>query len=224
MKIGKNTLDVLKNFNEINTGLLIKPGNVISTKHPSDSIHAIYESEETFKNQVAIYDLGIFLGVVSVFKSPDFDFQTESVVISEETDETSKNTILYCKPEFIVSANKINPPPFEIEFQIGRDVLSKIDKLSKIQELDSYIFEGVGKDLILRVGKEKNSETNTFTMLSGENTYGKNFKCIFSRDNFMFLEGHYSVHISTKRIAKFSHKEIPLTYYVMAKAESKFEK
>jgi hypothetical protein len=217
MKLSKTTLDVLKNFSEINSGLLIEAGNVVRTKHPSDTIHAIYTSEEEFPNRVAIYDLNIFLGVISVFDSPNFDFRKECVVISEEYDPESENTILYCKPEFIVSANKINPPPFEICFELEKDVFGKIDKLARIQELDSYIFEGKDGKLFLRVGKEKNSESNSFVMKIGDNTYGKDFRCIFSTENFLFLPGHYTVSISTKRIAKFSHKDVALEYYVMAK-------
>ena len=57
MKISNKTLDVLKNFSEINQSILITQGNKIKTVSALKNILAHAEVEETFPKDFAIYQL-----------------------------------------------------------------------------------------------------------------------------------------------------------------------
>ena len=84
MKLSSNTTSVLKNFATINQNLVIKEGNSIATMSAMKNIVAKAEVEETFPQEIAIYDLNEFLTCLSLFKSPVLDFQDTFVTIKEE--------------------------------------------------------------------------------------------------------------------------------------------
>lgn len=221
MILSKETLDVLKNYSNINGSLLIKPGNVISTKSQSDSVFSFFKAKETFDTQIVFYDLNMFLGVISAFNSPVFDFGEKKVVISEEKTPSIKNTITYDVADFVTKAGNITPPPFELSFEISDDILNKLDKLSSIQNLNEYVIEGVGDKILLKALSVKNPDSHSFMCEVGENTLGRPFKMIYNKDWFVFLKGNYKVELSTKRITHFKHTTLDLDYYVMADIKSK---
>ena len=68
--ITKPTIEVLKNFCSINKSIVIKPGNQIATLSINKNILAIADVEEQFESQISIYDLGVFLGGLSLFDQP----------------------------------------------------------------------------------------------------------------------------------------------------------
>ena len=53
MQLSKRTLDILKNYSNINEGIVIKTGNVISTVSGTKSVLAIAKIDESFENQAA---------------------------------------------------------------------------------------------------------------------------------------------------------------------------
>ena len=75
----KNTLSILKNFSSLNSNLLIKPGDVIKTITPSKNGMAIAKVDEKFDVEFGIWDLNKFLGVISLFSTPTFDFGQKEV-------------------------------------------------------------------------------------------------------------------------------------------------
>ncbi len=74
MKISSETLNILKNFSNINSSLVVKSGNTIRTISPAKNILAKFECPEQFSNDFAVYDLNEFLGGLYLYKDPDFDF------------------------------------------------------------------------------------------------------------------------------------------------------
>ena len=71
MKLNTNTLNILKNFSEINTNILIKPGSELSTISTMRNIFAKATITESFESEFAIYDLNEFLSVVSSLNKPE---------------------------------------------------------------------------------------------------------------------------------------------------------
>ena len=80
--LSKTTLAVLKNFASLNSNLLVQEGNIIKTITPSMAGMAEVEVEETFDVQFGIWDLNKFLGVISLFNNPSFEFNEKYVQIS----------------------------------------------------------------------------------------------------------------------------------------------
>ena len=78
MKLSKGTLDILKNFSNINPSITFKEGQELSTLSIQRNILSRAVVEEKFPKAFAIYDLGEFLSGLSLFDNPDFDFQNDN--------------------------------------------------------------------------------------------------------------------------------------------------
>ena len=74
MKLSNHTTSVLKNFATINQNLVIKQGSEMTTMSAMKNIIARATVEETFPQEIAIYDLNEFLGALSLFTNPILDF------------------------------------------------------------------------------------------------------------------------------------------------------
>ena len=85
MKFSKNTFEILKNFSNINSNILIKPGNKLCTITPAKNVMAEAEVEEEFETEFGIWDLSKFLGTISLFDDPDFEFSEKYVMIRSAT-------------------------------------------------------------------------------------------------------------------------------------------
>ena len=88
MKLSDNTKEILRNFSEINPNLMITPGKTIKTISTMKNILATAGVEEEFPQDIAIYDLSEFLGMLSLFNKPVFAFDDKSLTINEEGTKT----------------------------------------------------------------------------------------------------------------------------------------
>jgi len=82
IKLSKKTREILKNFASINSNILVNPGNVITTISPVKNVLAEASVDETFDTQFGVWDLNKFLGTVSLFNDPEFEFHEKFVTIS----------------------------------------------------------------------------------------------------------------------------------------------
>ena len=82
MKLNENTKDILKNFSEINTNILIKPGNQLATISTMRNIFAKATISESFEKEFGIYDLNEFLSVVSSLNKPEITLQDKFMTIA----------------------------------------------------------------------------------------------------------------------------------------------
>ena len=78
MKLSNNTLELLKNFSNINQNILIEEGNVIRTISTMKNILGSATIVENFPKEFGIYDLNEFLGVLSLSKDPEIELNNES--------------------------------------------------------------------------------------------------------------------------------------------------
>ncbi len=84
MKLNQNTQNILKNFSEINTNILIKPGNELATISTMRNIFAKATVSESFESEFGIYDLNEFLAVVSSLNKPELNLQDKFMNIGLE--------------------------------------------------------------------------------------------------------------------------------------------
>ena len=74
MKISKQTLEVLKNYSNINSNILVRQGNVLSTISSSMNVYSSANVKETFDREFAIYDLNSLLALLTMMEDTDVDF------------------------------------------------------------------------------------------------------------------------------------------------------
>ena len=218
MKISENTINTLKSFSVINQSIMVRPGSKISTMSPGETIIASAKVEEDFPTQFCIYELPRFLGVVSLFENPDFDFTDSSVTIRSGKKKTS---ITYAAPSMIVTppAGDINFPDPEVEFNLAGTDLSNILKAATVMQLPEVAITGKDGNIFLEAIDNKNPTADTYSITVGETN--KVFKMIFKIENLKLINSDYHVSVSSRGLSRFSNDK--LTYFVVTEATSSYE-
>ena len=218
MKLSKETLTIIKNFSGINSNLLFKPGNKLSTISSQKNVMADTTVTETFPSEFGVYDLNEFLGAMSLFDTPDLNFQEKYVEITQ-----GGRSIKYyaSAPEVLVAPTKqITFPDAEINFKMSADNLDYIRRTSSVLRSEDLSIIGDGSSITLVVGDKKNATSNTFSEVVGSTD--KSFKVNMKVDNLKMLPGDYDVSISSKKISRFQSAG-DLVYYVAIESDSSFD-
>ena len=217
MKINKDTLNTLKNFSDINMSIEVKAGNTLRTVSVQKNNLAQAEVETTFPQDFAIYEVNRFLGAISLFDNPDFEFGEKSVRIGN--DRNSLNYV-YCDPSMIVTPpeNNITVPDPEVRFKLSQDSLSRVMKAGNVLGTPEIVVEG-GSPMTVRAMDSQNDSSDTFHVNLDEST-DKTFRFVFKIENFKMVPGDYDVEISSKGIAKFSQNQ--LQYWIATESSSTY--
>ena len=223
MKLSKHTLNMLKNFSDINMSIEIKQGNVLRTVSVQKNILAQAELEDEFPKDFAIYELNRFLGAASLFDDPEFEFNAKSAKIGTNTHSVD---YVYCDPSMIVTPpeNNITFPEPEVKFTLSQDALSQIMKASNVLGTPEIAIEGGPhpNDVIRLMALDVNNDsTDTFKVVLDERS-GDEFRFVFKTENMKMIPGNYDVEISSKGISHFSMQGQKLQYWIATEASSTF--
>ena len=223
MKLSSHTTSVLKNFATINQNLVIKEGNSIATMSAMKNIVAKAEVEETFPQEIAIYDLNEFLGALSLFSSPILDFNDSYVMISEETKPTTKMKYFYSDPSVVTSPSKmITMPSEEVKFTMSKEDLSKLKRAAGAIGAPDMVLERKGDASSLTVKDKKNDTANNYS-LDVDTTDDGQFNFFFKVENLKLMDGDYDVDISSKNISHLASSNKDVEYWVALEPESSYE-
>ena len=126
MKLSDATVGVLKNFANINQNILIEEGKQIRTMSTMKNILATAPLTEEFPRDVGIYDLNEFLGVLSMAKDADIQFEDSHMTVSSGK---TKIKYMYSDPSILtVPPQTFNAPEEDRMFRIDKDELQNILK------------------------------------------------------------------------------------------------
>ena len=220
MKLSKHTLNMLKNFSDINMSIEIKKGNILRTVSVQKNILAQAELEEEFPQDFAIYELNRFLGAVSLFDDPELTFNGKSTNIG-----TGRHSVdyVYCDPSMIVTPpeNNITFPDPEVKFTMTQDALSQVLKASNVLGTPEIAVESDTGNINIKALDVNNDSTDTFTVALDEKSDSK-FRFVFKTENMKMLPGNYDVEISSKGISHYSLQGQKLEYWIATEASSTF--
>lgn len=218
MQLSKETLALFKNFSAINTNLLLKSGSAISTMATNKTVLASVTVPEVFPEEFGIYDLGEFLGALSLFDNPDLDFGKKFVTIKEGTESIK---FFSADASVLVAPTKaIKFPGADVEFPLSSAQLAKIQRTASVLRASDLTIKGDSGKMTLLVGDKKNVTGNSFSTSVGETD--KEFIININVDNLKMLPGDYMVAVSDKKISRFSSTSSDLIYYVAIEADSSF--
>jgi hypothetical protein len=218
MKLSNGTINVLKNFSTINQNLVIKEGSDISTMSAMKNIVAKAKVEEDFTKEFAIYDLNEFLSALSLFGTPDLDFQDDYVVITEEGSAKSLK-YWYSDPSVVTTPTKdITMPSNEVKFDFSSDSLAEITRAASVIGAPDMVLEN-GK---LRVTDKKNTTANDYATELDVPDSDVKYKFWFKVENLKLIPGSYGVEVSSKNISKFSNTNIDIEYFIALEPESSY--
>ena len=201
--ISKPTIEVLRNFCSINKSIVIKPGNKISTLSINKNILAIADVEESFDTQISIYDLGVFLGGLSLFDSPKIDTTQSNYVTVSDQRGKSKTRFFYADPDIITQPpeKEISIPSEDVKFRLEAGVLQQLQRAASVYQLpDLCLFSDDGT-MNLCVTDKKNDTSNSYSVEVG--TSDEEFCYCFKVENLKLLAGDYNVTISKQNVALF---------------------
>lgn len=218
MKISVETFEILKNFCGINSSIVVKKGNELRTVSEQKHILSRSVVKENFPKNFAVYDLNQFLGLVSLFKDPEFDFEDKMVVIKEDS-VVSK--YMYSDPSIITAApdKNLELPSVECEIDITKESLKQIINAAYQLALPEISVRGDGETISLNATDIKNPSTNEFSVEVGKTDKKYNF--VFKVDNFKFIPDNYKVKITEKGFGNFVGTKAE--YWVALESSSKYE-
>ena len=224
MKLNQHTIDTLKNFAGINTNILIKEGDELSTISTMRNIFAKAKVSDSFTNQFGIYDLNEFLSAVSGFSKPELVLKDKYLTISSEGSR-SKVKYYYSDPSVIVSPQKeVNMPESDVTFSLTESNYKELLKMAAIlKSPDRGLIGTKGGDIILKVCDKKNDTSNSFDIVVGQGATA-DYTFYFKVENMKMLDGDYDVSVSSKSISHFKNKKLPIEYWIALEPDSTITK
>ena len=226
ISLSKQTIDYLRNFSTINKSILIERGKFIQTMSVNKNIIALTDIRESIPEQMAIYDLPLFLGALSLFKSPTLFFPDNKKVIIFDEETKGKTTFYYSDPDIIVTPPDFNPdiPGKEIHFDLPQADIDQLMQASKVYGVEDLCVYGYNGEYSICVKDKKNETSNVFSLplrkVIFENPGAvtedrRNFCYCFKVENLKLASGSYHVCISNKNIANFqSLSHSSLNYFI----------
>jgi hypothetical protein len=217
MKFSENTLSVLKNFSGINPSVIFKPGNTIRTISPQKTVMAAAIIDETVGSNAAVYDLSRFLATLSLFDSPEVEFNTNKFAIS--SDRTRVNYTYAAESMIISPPDKDIPVPNpEVEVKVNWDDIQKVIRAASVLQLSEIAFRGDGQSVSLAAIDSKNPTADAFDVVVGESQ--SHFEMVIKVENLKLMPKNYDVSLSSKGMAHFKSDKIQ--YWIAIEKNSKF--
>ena len=219
MNLSSDTVNVLKNFSDINQNILVKPGNKIQTISTMKNILAEAEVSEKFEDEFAIYDLPEFLRSVELFEKPELKFNGGTNVKISQASQSIK--YFFADKSVIVAPSKgISMPDKHVTFTLKKDDFTKLMKAITGLNLPDVAVKGDGKTIKMIATDKKNKSSNQYSIDVGESD--KKFTAYFRTENFKQIVDDYDVAISKAKISHFVNRNKPVQYWIALEPDSEF--
>ena len=221
MNISSDTVAILKNFSEINSGIVIKPGNKLETISTGRNILAAAETGEKFEQEFAFYDLPEFLRSVDLFDKAELKFNGgQSVTIK---DANSKQHVKYYfseKSTVVAPTKSITMPDKHVTFSLKKEDFARLMKGVNTLGSPDIAVIGDGKTIKLAALDKKTPASNEYSLEVGETD--KTFKAYFKTENLKMIVDDYDVGISTQKISHFVNRNKKIEYWIAVEQDSEF--
>ena len=220
MKLSDKTVNLLKNFSNINQSILYKEGSKLRTMSVMKNILAEAEVNEKFPKDFGIYDLNQFLNGMGLHQNPDLDFTNDNHVVIKEGRMRSK--YFFADPSVIVTPpdKNLDLPSEDVSFELNTQQLDRLLKAAAIYQLPDLAVVGEAGVVKVVVRDKKNDTSNDFAITVGE-TKDK-FMFNFKVENIKIIPGTYDVVVSQKLLSRFKCKDYDLTYFIALEPDSSF--
>lgn len=226
MKLSTQTIGVLKNFGAINAGIYFKKGKTLKTVSQHKNILAEASITEDIPSDFGVEDLNNFLSVISMHTDdPTFEFDGTNVIINGNKGR-SKVKYRYCQPSMIVMPPEkaITVPDPEITFELSAEDFSWVLKSSSVLSTPNIVVESDGSSINIVSSDLKNNASHTDALEISKGN-GDKYKMVFLTEHLSkILPGSYTVQISSKGLAYFQNKNVPVKYWIATETGSTFTK
>ena len=219
MKLSAETITILKNFSAINQSIIFKPGNVIKTISPQKTVMASATVADEFPVEAGIYNLGRFLATMGLHQSPELEFGTRSVTVSEGD---AASFVSYTDPSMIISPpeKEVKLPGVDVSVNVSAENFKKVLNASSVLGLPEIAFVGEDGICYLKAIDSANPSADSHKIRVGETD--DTFTLIIKTENLNILPGDYTVELSSRGISKFSGKNV--VYFIAIESKSTYTK
>ena len=222
MKVSEKTINILRNYANINQSIEFREGKILKTVSPLNTILASVEIEEEFPRTFPIYELNRFLGTLALFQNPELDFTDNGVTISDSNHEA---TYRYCGSSSMFQTppeKNITFPDAEVSFELSLEQFKKTINAANTLGLPEVVVEGDGTEIRLLVSDTGNVSSDIFSTKVG--IADKTFRMIFKTENLnKIMEGTYDVKLASIGISHFKRTTDSLQYWIALEQNSTFE-
>lgn len=221
MKIGSETISLLKNFASINTNIVFKQGDIVSTISNAKNIFAKATIKEEIPTEFAIYDLNSMLAMLTLMDNQDVEFGDKCLVVSSPS---GKFEYYYSNPEIVTAA-----PTNEIEhvevykFKLTAEDVQTLMKAAAITGAPTISVTGKNQAVTISVSDRKNDTAANFKKQLG--TTFENFDVFIAVENLKVIPDAYDVTVAKTPNGKakflhFKHESRNLQYWIAAEPGS----
>jgi len=226
MKLSQQTLSILKNFANINEGIVFKKGKKLKTVSVHKNILAEVNIAEEIPSEFGVHDLNNFLSVISLHKEDvSFEFSDKQAVITGNKGR-SKIKYRFCDTSMIVTPpdKELNIGETEISFNLKSDDFDWILRAASVLSSPNIVVESDGQKVFIMTMDVSNDSSSTESLEISDGN-GDKYRMIFKTENFAkLMHGNYEVKISSKGISLFKNKELPLQYWYTTETGSTYTK
>ena len=222
MKLSDSTVNLLKNFSNINQSLLFKQGNSLRTISVMKNILAEAVIDEELPKDFGIYDLNQFLNGMSLHHDPELDFENENYVVIREG-RSNQSKYFFADPNVIITPpdKTLTLPSEDVSFVLTTQNLDRLLKAAAVYQVPDLSAIGSSGVVKLVIRDKKNDTANNFSMVVGETD--KSFEFNFKVENIKLIPGSYEVVVSKSGLSKFTSKDRDLSYFIALEPDVKYE-
>ena len=215
MKFSSDLLKIFKNFSDINSNLLLAPGNVIKTVRVPPTIFAEAEVAEVFESEFGIYDLKEFLSTLAMFKNPSIEFMDGYLEIVDDDDATIRTKYYSADPTILTKVPELKQLPDPVAtFTITETNFKRIQRASGTLKCPDVVIKGENGKITAIVCDLTTSTKNTFSVILEENYQGQQFDVHLKQEKLLMLDGDYKCGLIGDKVIKMEHVEKKLMYIV----------
>jgi hypothetical protein len=215
MKFSNETLGLFKNFASINTNIVFKQGDAVSTISNAKNVFAKATIKETIPNEFAIYDLNSMLAMLTLVDGQEIEFGDKCLTV---TSPAGKFEYYYSNPEIVTGA-----PAGEIEhvdvykFKMTSEDIQMIMKAAAITGAPTISITNKNQAVTLSVSDRKNDTASNFKKALG--TSFDNFDVFIAVENLKVIPDAYEVSVAKTANGKakflhFKHESRQLQYWI----------
>jgi hypothetical protein len=225
MQLSETTMAVLKNYAAINSNIMISEGNTLMTIAEAKNILSSATINETFSQNLAIYDLNEFLGVMGLVDEPRLAFEEQSVTINDSTGR-SKVRYYFTNPEMVTTPsqkmidNARGMNDHEITFTLSQEDLNKLKKASSALGHTSMRISKHDNGVMLTIFDNESATGNTFDIEVPGSHLGGDRDYVLNISNLKILSGDYEVGVSSKNISHFKNTSTSIEYWIALEKSS----
>lgn len=212
MKLSENTIAILKNFAQINSGIVLKAGKIQKTISPEMSILVEAEIDDDIPNAFGIYDLNQFLGNLTTLNDAELKFDETSVTMEKGG---IKLNYYACSPNLITAPpdKELAMKQIDTSFVLTNANLSVLTKLASMNNLSNLSVIGKSGEIFLQT-HEKTNDTSNYAKVKIADYTGEDFSTSFKIDNLKLVADDYDVEIQLSGFARLTAKNKKIKYFI----------